>query len=226
MTQLNVNSENYITTRAMAILLCLTSERIRQLEDEGVFTSITKSGKKYFDLTPNIQSYIQHIKAKEKEKGDVAPDELTSAQMQIADLRYKTARAGKMEMELAELEGQMHRAEDVEVLVSDMIAKLRAGILALPGRLAVDTAEANTPMEASAIIKRAVDDLLNDTADYRYSAADYKRLVSEREKWLSVKEAETAKQELKTEKKTRKTVSKKAATSSRSSAKASKHRKT
>lgn len=227
MTQFNVNTENFISTRALAILLNLTSERVRQLEDEGTLISITKSGKKYFDLTPNIQSYIQHLKAKAKDKGDVQADELTAAQIQMADLRYKTARAGKMELELAELEGQMHRAEDIEIIIGDMVARLRAAILSLPGRLAVDTAEAKTPMEASAIIKRAVDDLLNDTAAYKYNAADFKKLVSEREKWLSVKEAESAKKELKTEKKTaKKAASKRAATSSKNSGKASKPRKT
>lgn len=223
---LNINNENLITSRALGTLLSLTSERVRQLEDEGLLQSVTKSGKKYFDLTPSVQAYIEYIKSKDTLTADI----LTAAQIQQADLRYKSARAGKMELELAELKGQMHRAEDVETVVSDMIARIRSSILALPGRLAVDTAEAKTPMETSAIIKAAVDDLLNETAEYKYNAADYKRLVSEREKWLSVKEAETVKKEA--EKKTTqaknraKTASKKPAASSKTSEKASKPRKT
>lgn len=186
----NVNEKNMITSRALGTLLSLTSERVRQLEDEGIFQSEVKSGKKYFDMTASVQSYIQHLKDKAAGTGDA----LTEEQMALADLRYKTARAGKMELELQELQGTMHRAEDVELITGDVIAKIRAAFLALPGRLAVDTADAKTPKETSAIIKAAVDEILNDTAAYKYDENAYRQQVMEREKWISVKEAETAKQ--------------------------------
>ena len=190
---LNLTQENLISSRALGTLLGLTSERIRQLEDEGMFTSITKSGKKYFDLTPSVTAYIDHLRA--KASLDVPEMLQMSIEKEQADLRYKKARAGKMELELAELEGQMHRAEDVEIVVTDILAKIRGAILALPGRLAVDTANAKTAAEASAIIKAVVDDTLNELSEYRYDPVDYKRLVNEREKWLTVKEAEVAKAE-------------------------------
>jgi hypothetical protein len=235
---LNVNEENLITSRALGTLLSLTSERVRQLEDEGVFRSKSKSGKKYFDLTPSVQAYVQHLKEKIAGSGDA----LTEEQTALADLRYKTARAGKMELELKELQGTMHRAEDVELITGDVIAKIRAEFLALPGRLAKDTAEAKTAKAASAIIKSAVDEVLNNTAAYRYDENSYKKLVREREKWLSVKEAEEARQQesltkrepaakrmqAKTAKKASpaKRSAKRQPASSKGSAKASKPRKT
>lgn len=208
--------------------------RIDQLVQDGVLTPelVVERGKEVrrYPLVQTVQQYVDYLQEKANRKADGVDDPLTLEQMALADLRWKSARAGKAELELAELKGQMHRAEDVETVVSDMIARIRSSILALPGRLAVDTAEAKTPMETSAIIKAAVDDLLNETAEYRYNAADYKRLVSEREKWLSVKEAETVKKEA--EKKTTqaknraKTASKKPAASSKTSEKVSKPRKT
>ena len=57
--------------------------------------------------------------------------------------------------------------------------------MALPGQVAVDCADARTPTEAAAIVKKAVDDFLNETAGYKYSEADYRRLVREREKWVA-----------------------------------------
>ena len=208
--------------------------RIDQLVQDGVLTPelVVERGKEVrrYPLVQTVQQYVDYLQEKANRKADGVDDPLTLEQMALADLRWKSARAGKAELELAELKGQMHRAEDVEAVVSDMIARIRSSILALPGRLAVDTAEAKTPMETSTIIKAAVDDLLNETAEYKYNAADYKRLVSEREKWLSVKEAETVKKEA--EKKTAqaknraKTASKKPAASSKTSEKASKPRKT
>lgn len=190
----DIHEENLIPSLTLGEIIGVTDERVRQLEDKGILTSVILPGqghKKMFDLAPNVKAYVEYIK-----KG-VTPNTSTMAEaMQAADLRYKEARAGKIELELAELKGQMHRAEDVEKVVSDMIAKLRAAILALPGRLAVDAAAAATAKEASAIIKIAVDELLNETAGYRYDPAEYRKLVTEREKWINVKEAVTAKKEI------------------------------
>jgi hypothetical protein len=180
---IDIYKENLITTRELANLVNRSSERIRQYEDEGVLTSVTKSGKKYFDLAPSVTAIINYIENK-----DTSADGLTDEQIKLADLKYKTARAGKMELELAEFTGQMHRSEDVATVVGDMVARIRGAILSLPGRLAVDTAEAKTAMEASSIIKKAVDDILNEIAEYKYKPEDYKKLVAEREKWLTIKE--------------------------------------
>lgn len=185
----NVNEENLITSRALGVLLDLSSERVRQLEDEGLFSCVMKSGKKHFDVTKSVQAYIRSLKDKASASGD---DPATEAQIKQAEMRYKTARAGKVELELQELQGTMHRAEDVELITGDMVAKLRGAFLALPGRLAVDAANAKTAREASALIKAAVDEVLNDTAEYCYHAEAYRERVMEREKWRSVKEAEEA----------------------------------
>ena len=183
-----------VSTETLAAAFDVSPEWIRQLGDSGTLEIIRKNGRnRVYDLFPSIRAYCNFLRDQSKPQS-TAP-ELAIA-MAEADLRYKEARAGKIELELAELKGQMHRAEDVEKVVSDMVAKLRAAILALPGRLAVDAAEATTAREASAIIKAAVDELLNETAEYKYDPAEYRKLVTEREKWISVKEAVTAKQEI------------------------------
>lgn len=189
----DIKQENLISSLTLGEIIGVTDERVRQLEDKGILSSVILPGqghKKMFDLAPSVKAYVEYIK-----KGTTPSTNSMSEAMLVAELRYKEARAGKIELELAELKGQMHRAEDVEKVVSDMVAKLRAAVLALPGRLAVDAAKAATAKEASAVIKTAVDELLNETADYKYDAAEYRKLVTEREKWISVKEAVTAKQE-------------------------------
>lgn len=136
-----------------------------------------------YDLIPTVQSYIRFLRDRAERRAQGTPEE--AAKQAEADLRYKEARAEKMELEIQELRGQMHRAEDVAALTSDMIAKLRGGIMAIPGQVAVDCADARTPTEAAAVVKKAVDDFLNETAAYKYTEADYRRLVREREKWVA-----------------------------------------
>ena len=136
-----------------------------------------------YDLIPTVQSYIRFLRDRAERRAQGTPEE--AAKQAEADLRYKRARAEKMELEIAELRGQMHRSEDVAALTSDMIAKIRGAIMALPGKVAIDCAEAKTATEASAVVKRAVDEFLNGTAGYKYNEADYRRLVREREKWVA-----------------------------------------
>lgn len=141
-----------------------------------------KKAEHIYDLWDSAKRYIRHLRersasrASSKEQASEAAD---------ADIRYRNAKADKMELELAELKGRMHSSEDVEAIVGDMIARLRAEILALPGGLAKDVTEARTPAEASGIIKAAVNDLLNRMSAYRYDNAEFRRRVRQREKWMN-----------------------------------------
>lgn len=163
--------------------------RIDQLVQDGIITATktTERGHEVRRYDPDIvvPEYTKHLKARAVKKGN---DEST-ADINQADLRYKLARAEKIELELAELKNQMHRSEDVETLTTEMILSMRSEVLALPGRVAVDC-EMKSASEVSAIVKEAVDELLNDMAEHEYNATDYKRLVAEREKWLNLQEAQ------------------------------------
>ena len=178
---LNVNEKNYITSRALGVLLGITDERVRQLEDEGILESVTEKGKKLFDLTPNIQKYITHLKNKLQ---NAAPDEIL-IEAADAEMRFKKAKADKMELELAELKAQMHRSEDVEAVVGDMISAIRAAICSIPGYVAVDCAKAQTAEEASKVVRESVNIVLESLMRYQYDPKVYAKLVRDREKWMS-----------------------------------------
>ena len=217
--EFDINAEILVSAADLAAVVGADDDWIRQLGDRGVLTivkrkKLNRGEGRYFNLYKSIKEYCLYKEQKEESPDDV----LAKARMELADLRYKAARADKLELELAELRGQMHRSEDVDDVTSDMIVRIRGEILALPGRLAVDVAKANTAKVASAVIKREIDELLNDMAGYRYDPSEYAKRVSEREKWLSVQEAETAAKE---EVKAARSTSKKSAPSSQKAAKKS-----
>ena len=98
-------------------------------------------------------------------------------------MRIKEAKAEAAELELAELRGEMHRAQDVEAIVTDSALYLRSMLMALPGRMAVDLANAKTAPEASEVVKKEVYGILNAMAQYKYDPAEYKKRVRERRGW-------------------------------------------
>ena len=87
------------------------------------------------------------------------------------------------ELELKELQGKMHRAEDVEAITTDHVMLLRSMLMALPGKIAVDMAEIDTAPEAAERMKQEVYYILERLATYRYDPEDYKARARERQGW-------------------------------------------
>jgi hypothetical protein len=142
----------------------------------------TKSGRRY-DLIPTIQRYIKHLQDKVTAREKTEKDAKNDSEKLEAEMRLKTAKAEIAELELEELKGEMHRAEDVEAVMTDHILLLRSMILAMPGRLAVDVISAKTAAEAAEIIKTECHTMLNQLAAYEYDPDEYKRRVRERKGW-------------------------------------------
>ena len=93
--------------------------------------------------------------------------EKTNAAKLKAEAAMKVAKAQIAGMEAKELSGQMHRAEDIRALTEDLIFAFRHALTSLPGRLSLDVAAAQTASEASAIIRREVNLILKELAQYR-----------------------------------------------------------
>ena len=193
---LNILDENWISSRTLSKILMLTSERVRQLEEEGYFTSKTEKNKKLFDAIPSIQAYIEYLKHRIGNAGSLLANSANDEVRKLkAEADLKEAKAAIEQLKKAEFEATMHRSEDVEKITTDLVMAVRAELLALPGTLAMDVAHAKTPAEAAGLIKAAVNDILNSLIAYNYNPDKYKKLVREREKWMNESENETETEE-------------------------------
>jgi len=195
----NVLEENWITTRTLAKVLMISVDRVRQLEEEGYLTSKLEKNKKLYDLVSSVQMYIKYKERSGKIQGALtvgladAMDDGTRRLKAEADL--KEAKAAIETLKKEEFEATMHRSEDVETVMEDLIMAFRAEALAIPGAVAVDVAEAQTAQEASGIIKAAVNNMLNRLSDFSYDPNVFKRLVREREKWMNEQSEEGSEEE-------------------------------
>lgn len=172
--------EDFRSKQTIAQIFGVTTRRIEQLTAEGIIKAKGRPAK--YDLLPTIQSYIRHLsdKANGREKRKTA-QELEESKLQ-AEARLKTAKAEMAEKELNVLNGELHRAEDVEAVMTDHVMLIRAMILALPGRLAVDVAE-KSPSEAAEVIKRECYKMLSQLSKYKYDKEEYQRRAAENRGW-------------------------------------------
>lgn len=174
-------AENLQSTQVIAKIFGVSTRRVEQLKTEGVIKGHGKPTK--YDLLPTIQAYIRYLsdKANGREKKETTA-ELEEAKLR-AEVDIKEAKAKAAQMELKELQGKMHRAEDVEAIMTDHVLFLRSMLMAMPGKLAVDLSGNHTAPEQAERVKKEIYYILNQLADYRYDQEKYKARVRERQGW-------------------------------------------
>ena len=174
-------AQNLQGTQVIAKIFGVSTRRIEQLTAEGVIKGQGKPRK--YDLLPTIQAYIKYLSNKANGRESKENIESLTRSKLDAESRLKKAKAEKAEIELKELTGKMHRAEDVESVITDLVYTIRSMLMALPGRLAVDVAETKTAAEASKVIRAEVYKVLEELSGYKYDPEEYARRVRDREGW-------------------------------------------
>ena len=181
-------AENLQPTQVIAKIFGVSTRRVEQLKTEGVIKGEGKPTK--YDLLPTIQAYIKYLsdKANGREKKEAMAN--LEEQKLSAEVEIKKSKAEAARLELKELQGKMHRAEDVEAIFTDHVLFLRSMLLAMPGKLAVDLSGEHSAAEQAETVKREVYYILNNLADYRYDPEEYKKRVMERQGWETQREDE------------------------------------
>lgn len=175
--------QNLQSTDIIAKLFDLDVRRVQQLAKEGILPAASQRPYK-FDLLPTVKAYIRYLRdranGKEAKTADTVKAEADKLRAE-ADLKQSKAKIA--ELQLKELEGKMHRSEDVEAMTNDLVYTARSMIMALPGRLAMDVVQTGSANEASALIRTECYKILDELAGYQYDPEAYRRRVRDREGW-------------------------------------------
>lgn len=170
----------YVKAAEVANLLDITIQRVGQLRKEGVLKQYKMPAGDRYRLVESVKDYIHFIRDRETKEPRAGPDEARKA---AAEADLKESKAAVAKLQLKELEGKMHRSEDVEAMTTDLVYTIRSMIMALPGRLAVDMANTKAAPEASERIERECHEILRELAAYKYDPEKYKQRVRDREGW-------------------------------------------
>ena len=166
----------YVKAKDVAELLDITIQRVGQLRKEGIITQYkTPAGDRY-QIVETVKAYIRYLRSQTTGK---TTNEWEEKKVK-AEAEFKEAKAAIAMMQRDELVGQMHRSEDVEAVLTDLAAEIRSLIMALPGRLAIDTARIKTPEEESIRIREECYEILSALASYQYDPEVFRRRVKER----------------------------------------------
>ena len=180
----------YCKTEDLANLFGLTGQWINQLTRDGVIKRRdTPAGKRY-NVVESVRAYTQYLRDKAANRADRGIPEDKELEKFDAEVRIKRAKAEIAELEAQEVQGIMHRSEDVAAMTEDLIYTIRGSLMALPGRLAVDVVSAQTA-EAADIIRAEVFKVMQELSQYRYDPQKYEERVRDRMKWESDSEVDS-----------------------------------
>jgi len=177
----------YRKTADICAMIGKSNQWIGQLKSQGSISQRSTPYGKMFDDVATVNAYCKTLEARVKEASEKALSPEFKARND-AEISFKKAKAIKAGLEAKELMGKMHRADDIEYLVSELLFSMRNMILALPGRLAIDMSNISDPAEASERIHAEVCLLLEEMTNYKYDAKKYEELVRERLNWDNVED--------------------------------------
>lgn len=141
-----------VGTSELASILGLTDSRIRQLERGGILTKLER-GK--YDLASSVQGYCAYLKEEAEQ-----PEGMTEK-----DLLDRTRRK-KIELEIQIMQGELHRAGDVQRVMNNMLGTFRSRCLSIPYKLAPQLLAVTDLPVIQATIKKDIYEALTELSDY------------------------------------------------------------
>jgi phage terminase Nu1 subunit (DNA packaging protein) len=157
-----------VSTEELAQFVGVDPRRIQQLTKEGVIKKEPgdKKTAKY-DFVRNVHSLLQYYRQKSDSRRSGDSDEMANEKLKQISVKRKLE-----ELKLAQLEGDLHKAEDIERVIGAVLTRLRINLLAIPMGLAPILRDMDDTREIAEKLDERIRRAMNEVADM-----DLKKLV-------------------------------------------------
>ena len=107
-----------VDSKTIAAIFGVDPRRVQQLAKEGIITATKDGYANRYDLLPTIQKYIRYLIDKANDREPSKKDSEVETRRLEAETDLKRSKADMAALQLKELEGTMHRSEDVAAVQS------------------------------------------------------------------------------------------------------------
>lgn len=169
-TEQNNVVDSYKTTDISAItvnsatlekILQVSDRRIRQLAEENIIVRVSKGR---YRLMESISNYILTLKVSMEAGNSQSVDgELNLDEEKAIHERVKRHIS---ELKLKTMQGELHKSEDVERVMTDMLVSIKSKLLSMPSKLAPMLVARNDIDFIKRTINSEVLEVLNELKDY------------------------------------------------------------
>ena len=146
-----------VNQKELAQCLGISSRRVRQLREEGLF-KLSQEGCGY-GLEKSIQEYIEYkVNAETGRRASISKEEVQA--------EHEEVKKQISLLKLRKLRRELHEAADVEAFLSDMLIRFKNRLLSLPSKLAMQVMGEEDINAVILIIKRELNLVLEELSAY------------------------------------------------------------
>lgn len=167
----------YVKTADVCAILGKSNQWVGQLTSQGTLNKCKTAHGALYNLSESLSAYIKSVEDKSSDNPEQKEIELNKLK---ADVSLRTSKAIVAGLNAKELQGKMHRSEDVAALTEDMVYTIRSALLALVGRLSTDLVGITDQAELSAKIQDEVYAIMDTLSSYKYDSKKYEERVRQR----------------------------------------------
>lgn len=169
-TEQNDAVDSYKTTDISAItvnsatlekILQVSDRRIRQLAEENIIVRVSKGR---YRLMESISNYILTLKV----SMEVGNSQSVDGELNLDDEKaiHERVKRHISELKLKTMQGELHKSEDVERVMTDMLISIKSKLLSMPSKLAPMLVARNDIDFIKRTISAEVLEVLNELKDY------------------------------------------------------------
>ena len=167
----------YVKTADVCAILGKSNQWVGQLTSQGTLNKSKTAHGALYNLSESLSAYIKSIEDKSSDNPEQKEIELNKLK---ADVSLRTSKAIVAGLNAKELQGKMHRSEDVAAVTEDLVYTIRSALLALVGRLSTDLVGITDQAELSAKIQDEVYAVMETLSTYKYDSKKYEERVRQR----------------------------------------------
>lgn len=172
-----------VNSAALEKIIGVSDRRIRQLAEENI---IIRAAKGRYKLMDSITNYILTLKVQmEANNAESVDGEIDLEEEKAIHERVKRHIS---ELKLQTMRGELHKSEDVERVMMDMLASIRAKLLSMPTKLAPILVSRSEIDFVRNTISREVTEALNELKDYNPKEFYSDEYVASGEDWSDERE--------------------------------------
>lgn len=150
-----------VNSATLEKIIGVSDRRIRQLAEENI---IIRAAKGRYKLMDSISNYILTLKVAIESGNSESPDGEIDLEEEKAI--HERVKRHISELKLQTMKGDLHKSEDVERVMTDMLVSIKTKLLSMPTKLAPILVSRNDIDFVRNIINREVLDALNELKDY------------------------------------------------------------
>lgn len=148
-----------VSASVLGNILSVKDRRIRQMAVEGI---MVRAAKGRYKLVESLKNYILTLKLAAE---GVTTEDLDEINIEEEKALHERAKRQILELKLRTMKGELHKAEDVEAVMMDMLVSFKTRVMNIPSKVAPILENRDTIYIKNYLTKEVIE-VLNELKEY------------------------------------------------------------